>query len=366
MRVRADVLAPQPTPTVGHWRGGGGVTVRVGFLGAGLIADFHAFMLARSHAAYRLAGVYDPVEERATRFANSWGAAACASEEEALASCDAVYVCAWTAEHARLVGAALERGLAVFCEKPLATDLAGARAMTEAAERSGVVNQVGLILRYSPAFALVRDLVGNPQSGRMMNVVFRDDQYLPVQGMYGSTWRADRAKAGSGTLLEHSIHDLDILEQTFGPVASVSARCANFHGLDNIEDSVAAVFSFAAGGLGVLASVWHDVLERESQRHLEVFCESLHLELHDDVVGPVAWTLTGSDERSLAGDELFAEVKRRGLSRGNADSAFIRAVTAGEPGYPCFRDALRAHVLSDAAYRSAGLGGAPVTIPPPT
>jgi predicted dehydrogenase len=45
-----------------------------------------------------------------------------------------------------------------------------------------------------------------------MNVVFRDDQYLPTQGVYASTWRADAALAGSGVLLEHSIHDLDLLE----------------------------------------------------------------------------------------------------------------------------------------------------------
>ena len=49
-----------------------------------------------------------------------------------LDGCDAVYVCTWTSEHPRLVAAAVERGLAVFCEKPLATTLAAAEAMAAA------------------------------------------------------------------------------------------------------------------------------------------------------------------------------------------------------------------------------------------
>ena len=337
---------------------------RVGFLGAGLIANFHAFMLSQSHAPHVLAGVYDPDGSRAERFATGWGATAEATEDAVLDACDAVYICTWTAEHPRLVRHAVERGVAIFCEKPLATTLDEASTMTDSVEAAGVVNQVGLILRYSPSFALLRDLVQRPESGRLMNVVFRDDQYIPVQGTYGSTWRGDRTRCGSGTLLEHSIHDLDIIEHTIGRIASVSARSANFHGLDNIEDSVAGVVTFAGGGLGVLTSVWHDILERESQRYVEVFCERLHVELFDDTIGPVKWTFTGAPEQSLVGDELIAEVTRLGLGLGNADSAFIRAVQTGRPAYPSFDDALRAHVLTDAVYRSAAEHGAPIAIDP--
>ena len=67
--------------------------------------------------------------------------------------------------------------------------------MAAAVAGSGVTNQVGLILRRSPAFVWARHLVEAPEAGRVMAVVFRDDQYLPVQGTYGSTWRGDRSKA---------------------------------------------------------------------------------------------------------------------------------------------------------------------------
>src|SRR4051794_29665369 len=115
---------------------------RIGFLGAGLIAHLHAFGLHETRQPSTFAGVYDPDPDRAAEFAAGWGATACASEAEVLDTCDAVYVCTWTSEHARLVAAACERGLPVFCEKPLAFDAAGAAAMADAVDAAGVVNQV--------------------------------------------------------------------------------------------------------------------------------------------------------------------------------------------------------------------------------
>jgi myo-inositol 2-dehydrogenase/D-chiro-inositol 1-dehydrogenase len=80
------------------------------------------------------------------------------SEDEVLDSCDAVYVCTWTSEHARQIEKAVARGLAVFCEKPLAFDLATAQRMAAMVAESGVVNQVGLVLRRSPAYLWAKHL----------------------------------------------------------------------------------------------------------------------------------------------------------------------------------------------------------------
>jgi UDP-N-acetyl-2-amino-2-deoxyglucuronate dehydrogenase len=332
----------------------------VGFLGAGLIATYHSKSLRASGADVQWAGVYDPDRERAQRFAAASGATVCGHEDEVLDGCDAVYVCTWTAEHPRLVAAAAERGLAVFCEKPLATDLAGVEAMIGSVEGAGVVNQVGLVLRHSPAFGLVKALAADPASGRPMNIVFRDDQYLPVQGLYASTWRGDVAKAGGGTLLEHSIHDLDLLEWLLGPITSVAARSAAFHAIEGIEDSVTVLLTFAGGAVGSLTSVWHDVLERPSQRRVELLSEQAHVTLEGDWWGPVEWQAVGESPRRLEGEGLQAEAARRGAALGNPDGLFVAAVAAGKPAWPSFADAHRAHVLADAVYRSAAAGGTPV------
>lgn len=339
--------------------------VRVGFLGAGLIASFHAFGLHRSREDVSFAGVHDPDRDRAEKFASDWGATVRSSEAEVLDDCDAVYVCTWTSEHTRLVDEACSRKLPVFCEKPLAFDAAGAAAMAESVESAGIINQVGLVLRHSPSFSYLAHLIADPAAGRVMSIVFRDDQYIPIQGMYASTWRADPSLAGAGTLLEHSIHDVDILEQLVGPVRSVSARSANFHGIDGIEDTVATVYDLSGGGVGVHTSVWHDVMERPSLRRVEVFCERRQLVLEGDWTGPLTWVTTGDGENRLEGDEVVAACKQAGVRIGNPDRTFVRAVREGKPAAPTFRDAVRPHQLVDAIYRSAAEGGSPVVLDAP-
>lgn len=340
------------------------MTVRVGFLGAGLIATYHSKSLRWGGADVIRAGVFDPDPERAAQFAAASKATVCGSEEEVLDGCDAVYVCTWTSEHPRLVAEAVARGLAVFCEKPLAIDLPGATAMAAAVASAGIVNQVGLVLRRSPAFLYLRHLVNDPASGRLMAVVFRDDQFIPTQGMYGSTWRGDVTKAGSGTLLEHSIHDIDVLQWLAGPIATVSARSAHFHELAGIEDAVAVSVGFSSGAVGTLASVWHDVLERPSLRRVEVFCERGWFAMEeDDWWGPVHWTRLGGAQGSLRGPDLEAAAREAGLAMDNPDRAFVDCVAAGRPAHPDFATALRAHVVADAVYRSAAAGGQVTEVP---
>ena len=336
----------------------------VGFLGAGLIARYHAASLQRSGAPATIVAVHDPDAGRAAAFAAATGAQVGADADAVLDCCRAVYVCTWTSEHAAAVVAAAARGLAVFCEKPLATDLAGAEAMSAAVAAAGVVNQVGLVLRSSSGFALLRHLVSRPEVGRVVSVAFRDDQELPVGGYYGSTWRGDRHRAGSGTLLEHSIHDLDLLEWLLGPLAGVSARAGNLHGLDGIEDSVAVAFPLASGGTGVLTSVWHDLAGRLSSRHLEVLCERGRFWAEGNM-GEVVGAETRVGEPRVWPDlaASAAELDRLGVARpGNADADFVTAVRAGGPASPDFAVALRAHRLVDAVYRSAAAGGGAVDL----
>ena len=339
--------------------------MRVGFLGAGLIATFHSKMLNASGEGFERAGVYDPDRSRAESFVQAArGGVVCASEDEALDSCDAVYICTWTSEHPRLVAAAAARGLAIFCEKPLATTLDLARTMAETVEAAGVPNQVGLVLRRSPAFTVLREMANDPAHGRVMSVVFRDDQFIPTRGHYGSTWRGEVDKVGAGTLLEHSIHDVDMLEFVCGPIASVNARRAEFHGIDGIEDVLSCTLQFDSGGIGVLTSVWHDIDARGSLRLVEVFCERAYLRVENDWFGPVSWMLADGTTGVLEGAELAAraeEIQGRTL---NPDGAFLRAIRDGQRCDPDFRVALRAHEVTDALYRSAELDGAPVAVAP--
>ena len=66
-------------------------------------------------------------------------------------------------------------------------------------------------------------------------------------------------------------------------------------------------------------SVWHDVLERPSQRRVEVLCERLHVTVEGDWFGPVRWTFTGEPEQVLENDELIAALDPPLFDGGNPD-----------------------------------------------
>lgn len=335
------------------------MTVRVGFLGGGFIASYHGKMLHVGAPEAEIALVYDRDVDRAKTFAEASGASVADSEQEVISGCDAVYVCTWTSEHRRLVELVVKAGRPVFCEKPLATNLADARAMVEAVDRAGVTNQIGLVLRDSPSFLYLRHLISEPDNGRVMGVVFRDDQYLPIQGIYESTWRGEVDKAGSGTLLEHSIHDLDLLEWLFGTVVGVTAQTSKFHEIAGIEDVGLATLEFAGGGFASLTSIWHDLLQRPSMRRMEVLCERAFFVLEGDYSGPVRWTRP-DESGSVEGEALMAVLCDVGIAPRNPDSAFIDSVLRDGPAYPDFSVALRPHELVDAIYRSAAAGGTPI------
>jgi predicted dehydrogenase len=337
--------------------------IRIGFLGCGYIGDFHAAMLADCGEGHVIDAVFDPDGERAVKFAEKWRGTRVAGVDEVIDRSDAVFVCTWTSEHAELVRRAAARRRHVFCEKPLAFDAAAAAEMAETVRAAGVVAAVGLILRTAPAMLALREMLADPASGRIMNIVFRDDQYIPTQGLYASDWRADRGRAGSGALLEHSIHDVDILEWLAGPIVRVAAEQQFCHGIDGIEDSVSAVLRFASGACATLSSIWHDVLSRPSQRRIEVFCENALYTLEGEFFGPLRWER--SDEAgSLEGEALMQWLAARSIDVAWPEKRFLDAIRSGGLATPGFDDAVRAHRLVDAIYESAGRGGA-VSVPPP-
>lgn len=342
--------------------------IRVGFLGCGYIGDFHAAMLASCSEAHVIEAVFDPDEKRAAAFAERWKTAAAKNADEVIERSDAVFVCTWTSAHGAMVDQIAARQRHIFCEKPLGFDASEAAAMIEVVRRAGIVDMVGLILRTTPAMQALREMLREESSGRIMNIVFRDDQYIPIQGLYASDWRADRRRAGRGTLLEHSIHDVDILEWLAGPIARVAAEEAFFHDLDDIEDSVSVLLRFASGASGTLSSVWHDVTTRPSQRRIEIFCERALYTLEGEWFGPLHWERSGGggdDSGELSGDALNDWLARRDIRTAWPEQRFLEAIRGGTPASPGFADALRAHQVVDAIYRSAAAGGSSVVVATP-
>lgn len=337
------------------------MSLKIGFLGCGLIARSHAARLQSVDFA-EIVSVYDVDPQRAASFGTFTDSSVASSPAQVIDEADAIYVTTWTSEHPHLVSAIASAGKAIFCEKPLGVDLATSRLMFDEVQAAGVVNQTGLILRHSPAYRWMKHQMSSGEHGPRMSMVFRDDQYIPVQGLYASTWRGDVSKAGAGTLLEHSIHDLDLIEWIFGSIVRVSCVTSNVHGIEGIEDQASLLLTADHGGQAVLSSTWHDIMTRPSLRLVEGFCQGAYVGVEGDWLGPVRLTASGSAQRQWEGDDVIDmanAVDGRGF---NPDADFVHAVLNEHPAFPDFEVAVRAHVLADAAYRSAAGNGIPVEV----
>ncbi len=336
---------------------------RLGIVGTGFISVSHARMLKRAATPFVRAKAFDINTRRCQGFAQRGGWTAATSLDEVLDSCDAVLVSTWTSEHRSIVEAAAARGLHVFCEKPLATSVDDARAMVQAVRQAGVVHQCGLVLRWSPAYVVARALAHEPDAGDVMAVVLRDDQYLPVQGRYASTWRGDVSKSGGGVLIEHSVHDMDLLEWILGPVANVRAHISYRDGLIGIDDVAAATLVGRNGGVASLTTVWHDNTARESNRHLEIICQRRIITVaHDDWFGPVTWQDPDGVLHEYTPDQAVSRATELLGAAPNPDDGFLRAITTGTDAMPDLTLALRAQRLVEAGYLSHNRGGAVVDV----
>jgi predicted dehydrogenase len=341
-------------------------------IGAGHIATVHAYALTQLSRAglidAALHAVHDRDAARAARLVKHHGGEVRPTTEAVLDDCDVVWICTWTDGHLPAVRAAVERTLPVFCEKPLAPDLPACREV--AALLTRVPHQVGLVLRSAPAFATIADAVRSGDHGPVEAAILRDDQYFPIQGMYGSTWRSEVEHAGGGTLIEHSIHDVDVLRWILGDPAEVAARTSNRFGYAGIDDTATVQLHYDGGAHASLVSVWHQILSRGSGRRLEVFCEGAYLHTADDYLGPV--TIETSDTMSEIEGTVpewasrldVPEVYEKAIAQYAAPSKqFLDGLDAAGgavSGHPEVDDALAAHVIVDTAYRSAALGGQPL------
>ncbi len=349
--------------------------LNIALIGCGFIGRFHSTAIRRLirlglvDAAY--VAVCDRDEGRARSFAETAGVDRVSTDPLEIIDSpdvDVVYICTPTAGHKDLVLRAAERGKHIFCEKPLATSTADVREMVAAVDRAGVKAGVGLVLRHSPILNVLKSLTDDPTLGRLMVIVFRDDQFFPIQGHYGSDWRKDPAQAGAGTLLEHSIHDVDVLRWFGGDVRSVRGTVRNFAGHEGVEDLALASIEFSDGGQAQLSSIWHCVLGRPSTRRLELFFENGVFFIDNDFLGPIHFQ-THAKAAEVVSEE---EVRRRYLdSLGLSDPQFgdalryslehyffLKAIAEDRDPFPGFHVALEAHRVVDAVYRSSAAGGA--------
>jgi predicted dehydrogenase len=348
--------------------------LRLGLVGCGSIAQAHAAALRflTDDGLVRVTAAADPDPEGVERVVKILGAVEhIGSDGLAVINnpdVDAVVNITPTRFHRDYVRAIADAGKPCFTEKPLAPTFDVVQDIVRIVREARIPVQVGFQSRFHPLVRRLRTMVETAEAGAPMAYTLRDDQFWPTGGVVAghSSWRSDRAEAGGGALLEHSIHSCDILGWLFGPVERVYATTRSMFGY-SVEDVAALTIEHRNGVVGNLVTVFNGVQQRE-ERRLEVFFERASLELTTDF-------LVGAPEDSFLvhrADEQHAQVYdvnellRESFAADGFDPdrqvfvyqffahhAFATALRDGRAPSPDVDDALRAHALVEAAYRSA-------------
>ena len=181
--------------------------IGIGVLGYGRIGRIHADNVRASQSA-NLVKVADPFFGSALAAPDDipWSQDVQSVIEDP--AVNAVMICTPTATHAPLVEAAAAAGKHIFCEKPLDLDLGVAAGALAAAERAGIILQVGFNRRFDPSFRRVRNAVRDGEIGAlcMLRVISRDPAPPPVEYVRGS----------GGLFLDMMIHDFDMVRFVSG------------------------------------------------------------------------------------------------------------------------------------------------------
>jgi len=210
-------------------REGSDSRLRVAVVGAGRLGTFHARIL-RAHPRAELACVVDTDPARAAALAHELGCGALTRTSDLPADLEAATIAVPTSRHAEVAVPLLERGLACLVEKPLASTLAEADRILDAARRGGSVLAVGHVERFQPGLRKVREMAIAPR-------------FIECHRLAPFSFRSQDV----GVVHDLMIHDLDlVLELMRAPLASFDAAGGAI--LTEREDVASVRLIFEGGG----------------------------------------------------------------------------------------------------------------------
>ncbi|WP_423921419.1 Gfo/Idh/MocA family protein [Frigoribacterium sp. 2-23] len=243
------------------------------------------------------------------------------------AGLDVLHVCLPHHLHAPVAIDALERGVHVLTEKPVADSNAAADALLAAAEASSAMLGVCFQNRYNePVLALRRLLdegeLGTPTAAAATVIWHRTSGYYAA-----APWRGAWATAGGGLLMNQAIHTLDLAQWLLGDVVGVEGHAATRRLGDviEVEDTAEMLLTHESGvTTAFYATLAHG---RNSPVELEIVTDTAVARLRDDLV------VTYADGRELTVAAPVAEGARSywGVSHAALITDFYDAVAAGRP-----------------------------------
>lgn len=288
---------------------------------------------------------------------------------------DAVVVSTINDSHYPITMAAIEKGLHVLCEKPLALTYADAQRMADAAEAKGICHMVPFTYRFMPTSRYIKELIDEGYIGRPyhLNMRFyagyaRDGEYL---------WRFDVGKAGSGVIGDLGSHYLYLARWFFGEIESVSCQLGylverpkldpNGMPYELGDDNALMTLTFENGAQGLIhvtALCYEDTTFQQSQ-HMDFHGANgtLYCTMDTDEVQRLSGARAGEGpvrELSIP-DSIWGNIRRDTVHNTYRDTfrnedfmtrGFISAILEGRQTEPNFHDGARVQRIIDAAIKS--------------
>lgn len=278
---------------------------------------------------------------------------------------DAVIIATPSRLHETMISAAMDRGIHIFCEKPLTLSAQVSEALADAADAKGIVTQVGYHNRFVATFREAKRLIDLGAIGRITHVLA--EAYGPVViKKAAATWRS-KASEGGGCLYDYAAHPINLMNWYFGrPDDCFGAILSNPMSAE-VDDAVYATMRFDGGITGQVSVNWSDESVRKmttrltiwgekgkiyvDRQELQLFCGSgatppegydsgWTVKYITELTPPVGYYLRG-EEYSAQIESFAAAVASKRIDGDNnfrsaSDTDFtielIRAVAAGEHG----------------------------------
>jgi myo-inositol 2-dehydrogenase/D-chiro-inositol 1-dehydrogenase len=226
--------------------------INVGVIGAGRIGRVHTENLAYRIPEANLVAISDVFVEAAQKLAAELGVPAVHQDPRRILedkSIDAVLICSSTDTHAQFIEQAAQAGKQIFCEKPIALDLAKIDHALAQVEQAGVKLQIGFNRRFDPNFSRVQQIAAAGEIGevQILHITSRDPAPPPIAYV----------RVSGGIFLDMTIHDFDMARFLMGSeVESIYAAGGVMVdpaiGEAGDVDTAVITLHFANGALGTI------------------------------------------------------------------------------------------------------------------
>ncbi|MDW4910199.1 Gfo/Idh/MocA family oxidoreductase [Streptomyces sp. ADMS] len=315
--------------------------MRIGILGLGRIGAFHAETLSGLDAVDSLV-VSDPFTDAAKAAAERFGAQVADSPEALLAAgVDGIVVAAATDAHPALILAAVEAGVPVFCEKPVARTMTEGVAVLNAVKDSGVEIQIGYQRRFDAGFTAARNAVQSGELGLLHSLRSTTLDPAPPPAAY--------IAASGGIFRDCSVHDFDIIRWVTGREVTEVYAVGGNRGADYIKeagdaDTTGAILTLDDGTIAVVSNSRHNARGYDVRMDLHGFKDSISVGLEDKL--PLRSVEPGVTFPAGVPHDFFMD---RFIPAYRAELTAFTEVVAGNRTSPCtVAEALEAGWIADA------------------